>query len=341
MESSSSHTFVARAPVRADIAGGGSDAPPFSVEYGGAVVNCGITQFVHARVQVTPDSSAVSIRSEDYDQTVKADSLEQLEIDGALNLLKGLAKRMAPSWGFRLTIESDVPPGCGLGSSGAVGVACVRAFDAAMGVERSQEQTAELGNSVEREDLGMAGGCQDSYGAALGGMNYLKLHKGGAVSPKRLKLPDQTICELERRCVLVYTGEVHLSESIHEDIKRNYALPDSPTLDAMKNLRQIAKETREVLIQGDIERFGHMLSANWAQHRRLHESCNSETLQRFFSAAEPHTVGGRVCGAGGGGCALFVVSEGERRSLEQAFLGLGGKLIPFRIDPHGVVSWRV
>jgi galactokinase/mevalonate kinase-like predicted kinase len=43
---------IARAPMRVDPAGGGTDCPPFSVEHGGALVNFGITRYVHARVEM-------------------------------------------------------------------------------------------------------------------------------------------------------------------------------------------------------------------------------------------------------------------------------------------------
>jgi len=339
MTASDKKIFIARAPVRVDVAGG-SDAPPFSVEYGGGVLNFAITQFVHATLEVDPSNPQLTIRSEDFSKTIEAENLDALEFNGELDFIKGIAKRMTPNWGFQLSVESDVPPGSGLGSSGAVGVACVKAFDLALGNNRSQEDTADLGNSIERDDLGFAGGCQDSYGAALGGIKFVHCHQGGGVSIERVHTPDGADYELERRAVLVYTGEVHLSGSIHSDIKRGYELPNSPTVDAMKNLKRVAFGAKEALEKGDIDKFGQWLSESWVHHKRLHDSCNSEVLEKYFAAAEGLVPGGRVCGAGGGGCAFFIAKEGRRRKLEQAFAELGGKLIPFRIDPTGVVGWK-
>lgn len=331
--------FIARSPVRVDVAGG-SDAPPFSVEYGGGVLNFAITEYVHATLEIDRNGPRVVIQSEDFAKKVDADNLADLDFNGELDFIKGIAKRMAPEWGFRLSVESDVPPGSGLGSSGAVGVACVKAFDLALGNDRSQEDTADLGNSIERDDLGFAGGCQDSYGAALGGIKFVHCHQGGGVSIERVQMPEGADFDLERRAVLVYTGEVHLSGSIHTDIKRSYELPNSPTVDAMKNLKRIAFGAKEALEKGNIDEFGGWLSESWVHHKRLHDSCNSQVLEKYFEAAEGLVAGGRVCGAGGGGCAIFIAKEGSRRKLEHAFTDLGGKLIPFRIDPNGVVAWK-
>ncbi|MCK6473049.1 MAG: hypothetical protein L6R28_15000 [Planctomycetes bacterium] len=335
----SSRTFIARAPARVDPAGGGTDCPPFNVEHGGAVVNFGVTRYAHARLELHENTNRVAIVSEDLGLTVEAPSLDELPRDGKLALLQAIARRMSPEHGFTLTVEADVPPGSGLGSSGAVGVACVGAFDEAAGTPRSQEDTARLANEIERVDLGFAGGNQDSFGAALGGMNLLIYHKGGGTAPRRLNVPVACLLELERRCVLIYTGEVHLSGSIHADIKTSYLLPNSPTVDAMKNLARIAHESAKALEAGDAERFGALLSENWVHHKRLHDSCDSERLRAFYASAADHIVGGKTCGAGGGGCVIFYAKDGHRRALEAACVKLGGKLIPFGIDRRGLTRW--
>ena len=43
--------IAARAPVRIDPAGGGTDAPPYSTEYGGCVVNMSVARYSYAQLQ--------------------------------------------------------------------------------------------------------------------------------------------------------------------------------------------------------------------------------------------------------------------------------------------------
>jgi D-glycero-alpha-D-manno-heptose-7-phosphate kinase len=332
--------YVARAPVRVDPAGGGTDAPPFCHEYGGAVVNFGIAIHVQATLAVHRDRTTATVISHDLGQLATADTVDQLHLTGPLKLLCGIARRCAPPWGFTLEVESAMPPGSGLGSSGAVGVAVAGVLDEALGGNHTPAQIAELANSVERGDLGMSGGSQDSYGAALGGLNLITYHRGGGTSARPLKLFARTRHELERRSLLVYTGEVHLSGSIHADIKASYALPNSPTVDALRHLAAIALESAAALERGHLQRYGELLNDNWTHHQRLHPSCSNAVLDRYYEAAAPYVVGGKTCGAGGGGCILFLAQEGQRPALAQACRQLGGIICPFLIDPDGLIRYR-
>ena len=334
-------TFVARAPGRVDSGGGGSDCKPFILDYDGAVLNFGITRYVHAQVTVDPNDRSVHILSDDFDQEVYADRPEALEIDGTLDLLKGVARRMNPPFGFTLRVGSDARPGSGLGSSGAVGVACVAAFDRAMGATRSQRDTAVLANSVERDDLGKTGGNQDALGAGLGGINHIVYHKGGDFVIKRPEIAEDIVAELQRRCLLIYTGEVHLSEHIHEDIKTSYPLPESPTKDAMKNLARVANSQVAALKANDVEAFGELLSENWVHHKRLHASCDNPVLSRFYDALENHIRGGKTCGAGGGGTLFILAKNSHQKKVWEISRELGGEVLPFHLDHWGVKSWEL
>lgn len=323
--------------MRVDAAGGGTDCPPYSVDHGGAVVNFAIQLHVQAALDILPDTRGVSIVSRDFDCVVHADSILDLPIDGKLDLLKGIAMRMRPAWGFRLTVSSDVPPGSGLGSSGAVGVAVVGVFDAAMNNSRSPMDTAQLANEIERKDLGYPGGDQDSYGPALGGFNLLTSLPGGGTEVRKLVLSEETLFDLEKRTFLVYTGEPHFSGSIHQDIKDGYDRPGSPVLDAMHQLKRIGESCALALEAGDLEAFGHLLDENWTYHQRLHTSCNCEQLQKFYHALQDHVSGGKTCGAGGGGCIFFLARPGEESRVHEIAESLDGQVMPVKIDQEGLV----
>src|SRR5208283_780670 len=106
------------------------------------------------------------------------------------------------------------------------------AITRALGAEMTKDDLALLANEIERKDLGHSGGNQDSFGSAIGGLKLITYYKGGGCDCQRLRVPDRVLAQLERDSLLIYTGEAHLSGSIHADIKKSYHEKNSPTIQA-------------------------------------------------------------------------------------------------------------
>ena len=328
----------ARAPVRVDPAGGGSDAPPFSVEHGGMVVNIGIGRHAFASVGLLPEGGGVIIYSEDLGVGVTAPSVD--ELSGKLEFLEAFVRRLAdPGDSLLLVTESDVPAGAGLGGSGAIGVAVAASIDRAYGRQRSQAETAALANSIERDDLGYPGGDQDSFGAALGGINRLEYVKGGGTRPDRIAVPYDALHALEHRSLLIYTSEAHVSGNIHQDIKDSYALENSPTVAAMIRLREEAVKMAAALEAGDLGGYVDSMNASCRNLYRLHPSCDSEAHRRYFEELDDVILGGKTCGAGGGGVMLVFTKTGRRRECLRRAEEMGALVWPVTIDFDGVQTW--
>lgn len=331
----------ARAPVRIDLVGGGSDAPPFSIEHGGAVVNLGITRYAVCRIERGPEIQGVEIVSNDLQESVRADTVRQLEYDGRLDLLKAVLRHGGIDGPLRLVTDVDAPPQSGLGASSSLCVSVLAACALATGRDWGPAELAERAHRAEREELGMAGGKQDQYGGAFGRVVHYEFSSAG-VTPRPLELPPARLAELEHRLVLAYTGVTHLSENIHSDIKRDYADADSPCKQAMFALARLGREAAGVVESGDPHRLAALLNQNWRYHKDLHASCTNPALDRLHEIAAAHgALGGKTCGAGGGGCVVFVCAEGRRRELEQILREEGCQLMPFSIDREGALAWRV
>jgi len=327
--------------VRVDPAGGGTDAPPYRIEYGGAVVNFAVQRHAFASAQRLETNSGVILYAMDLQQGLTAESVSRLGSDNRLEFIKAFLQRMVPDGdSILLVTETDVPPGSGLGGSGALGVAIVAALDQAYGRDRSPLDTAVLANEVERHDLGYPGGDQDSLGAALGGINFLEYHAGGGMTPHKISLSADTLRTLEHGSLLVYSGAAHVSASIHEDIKRSYALNHSPTRTAMSVLHQQARAMRGALESANLTAYAMALSESCRQLYNLHESCGSDEHRRFFKAVDDCILGAKTCGAGGGGFMLLYVKPGRRHECIRRIGELGGLVWPVTIDFQGVTRWQ-
>jgi D-glycero-alpha-D-manno-heptose-7-phosphate kinase len=332
--------FAARAPVRIDPAGGGTDAPPYSIEYGGCVVNFSVARYSYAQLQWLEPGAGAHVYSLDLAQGAWAPRVTAIEFDGRLNFIKAFVKRLLEGRDdFLLVTQSDVPVRTGLGGSGAMGVAITTACLRATGRQMQQNEVALLANEIERKDLGFAGGSQDSFGAAVGSAKRIDYHKGGGVRCRRLNLPQGMIQRLERDMLLIYTGGIHLSETIHADIKRSYEMENSPTIAAMDRLKAAATRMADALEAGDISGFVEGMNDSRRNHYALHPSCDSDVLRRCFDVLGPHILGGKTCGAGGGGFIAVLAKPGHKQACADAARALGGDVWPFQMDHDGAIAW--
>jgi D-glycero-alpha-D-manno-heptose-7-phosphate kinase len=332
---------VARAPCRVDPAGGGTDAPPYSIEYGGAVVNFSIARYSYATFEVLAAGRGVRIFSHDQRQGVETASVRDLQFDGRLDFVKAFLKRLLPEGrDFRLATRSEIPERSGLGGSGAMGVAITGAITRALGQHRSNEEIALLANDIERSDLGNSGGNQDSFGAAIGGIKLITYNKGGGCSCERITASSETLAELERESLLIHTGSAHLSGTIHADIKKSYALENSPTIRAMDELKAAAQRMARALAAGDIGTYIECLNHSRTNHYALHESCDSDTLRKFFRELGSHIRGGKTCGAGGGGFILVHTKPSRHSECVRIATSLGGRAFDLKLDQDGLQTWE-
>lgn len=333
--------IVARAPVRIDPAGAGTDAPPYAVEHGGCVVNFAVARYSYAQLQWLKPGDGVHLCSMDLKQQVWAPGVDRLASDGKLDFVKAFARRLLEGRSdFLLVTQSDVPVRTGLGGSGALGVALATACVQATHRQLDRTEVAVLANDIERRDLGHAGGSQDSFGAAVGGAKKLIYHQGGGTECRPLRIPSALLNQLERDLLLIYTGGIHLSGTIHADIKRSYALPQSPTIAAMNGLRGEALRMADALEAGSLGGFIDALNASRRFHYALHESCDSEVLRTYFSRLDPFILGGKTCGAGGGGFIVVCVRPGCKQACVDAAEDLGGTVWPFKLDLDGASAWE-
>ncbi len=333
--------IVARAPVRIDPAGAGTDAPPYAVEHGGCVVNFAVARYSYAQLQRLAPGTGVHLCSLDLQQRVWAPNPSGLRTDGKLDFVKAFVRRLlAGNNDFLLVTQSDVPVRTGLGGSGALGVALATACLHATNRPMERTDVALLANDIERHDLGFAGGSQDSFGAAVGGIKEIIYHQGGRTECRPLAVPPALLRQLERDLLLIYTGGIHLSGTIHADIRTSYALPKSPTIAAMNGLRGAAFRMAAALEAGSLDGFIEALNASRRHHYALHESCDNDVLRGYFSRLDPFILGGKTCGAGGGGFIVVCVKPACKKACVEAAEELGGTVWPFKLDQEGALAWE-
>ncbi|HEU5317158.1 MAG TPA: hypothetical protein VFX49_13700 [Chloroflexota bacterium] len=334
----------ARAPIRLDLAGGWTDVPPFSAQEGGAVVNVAVNRYCH--VTARRMDAGIRLRSDDFDASAEAETLEELPAGGPLELFRASllvaaehGLEVGRAVGIELAARTDAPPGSGTGSSASVGVALAGAISAALGEPLAAHEAALRAIRAERAYLKVAGGTQDQYAAAHGGASYMDFHDP-LVHVSRLPLAASTVATLERRLVLVYTGVSRVSGDIVSNVMGAYEAGTPRTVDALRTLRRLAGDVKRCLLLGDLDALGPALEENWRCQRALHESVTSAEIDRLHDLALGHgALGGKALGAGGGGCLLYLAAEGRDYEVRRALERAGAQTLAFGLEAGGLITW--
>jgi len=307
----------ATAPVRLDFAGGWTDVPPFSAREGGVVVNAAISLRVEAEFE--PGRQGLLLRAEDLNQAAVVRTALDLAPNGVLDLHKA-ALRMFPPGPGTLRTRSAVPPGSGLGSSGAMDVALIAVLTELRGEPAFAEELAAYGWELEVVEAGHAGGRQDQYAAALGGVHRLTFNDPD-VTAERLAPDVAFMAELERRLIICYTGSSRVSSDMISRVMSAYEQGDQVVSRALKEMVEVAERMAEALLAGDLGRVAKLLNANWACQQRLDSGMQTPEMARLEAAmAAAGALGGKAAGAGAGGSMFFLLDDpaAGRRAAQSA-----------------------
>ncbi|HYC31611.1 MAG TPA: hypothetical protein VEB59_04935 [Gemmatimonadales bacterium] len=323
---------AAAAPVRLDFAGGWTDVPPYSAREGGVVVAAAIA--LYARAELQPRSHGYELVSEDLGARLSLSSPAELAAAEPLPLLRA-GLRMFPQGPCTLTTRSDAPPGSGLGSSGALDVALVGALSAARGETPDVRAVADLACRLEGVEARIAGGRQDQFAAAFGGLLRLEFRDPEAtVEP--LRVEADVLAELERRLVLCYTGASRFSGATIERVMRAYERGDASVARSLDGLRLVAERAAEALPAGDLARLGALMSENWRHQQDLDAAMSTPVMAKLEHAMrDAGALGGKAAGSGAGG-SMFFLGPDDPAPLIEAARGLGMRLLPVRWDTTGV-----
>lgn len=337
-------TIRARAPLRLGLAGGGTDLSPYCEDYGGAVLNCTIDKYAYAFVAPRDDDNVM----------FRAPDLATEEIFPAaftatskLAIHAGVYRRFVQDFcngaPFPVTITTnvDAPAGSGLGSSSALVVALVDALRAYLNIPLGPYDVAHLAYMIERVDLGFAGGKQDQYAAAFGGVNFIEFLAGDRVIVNPLRVPASILSEVETSIVVCFSGQSRESAIIIDNQTRGIKLGTAQTIDALHQLKADAIEMKRALLQGSVDEMAMILNRSWTSKKVTASSVTNPHLDRLYEIGRAAgALGGKVSGAGGGGYMMFIAPPEDRYHLISALNKAGAQADPVKFTGLGSETWQ-
>jgi galactokinase len=240
---------------------------------------------------------------------------------------------LAPTTGFDLHVESDVPLGAGLSSSAALEVALLRAIRDAFDLTGLTDvRLAQLGQIAENDFVGARCGIMDQMAASLADQSAALFLDTRSLEYRRVPLPAQAdlvvihsgvshgiaggeynVRRAQCEAAAAQLGVAQLRDLTMQDLSRVDRLPEP----LCRRARHVVTEDERVLAavaaidRADLPALGALFEASHASMRDDFEVSAPEVDQLVeLAQADPGIYGARMTGGGFGGSVVMLARRG-------------------------------
>ena len=321
--------ILTRTPLRICLGGGGTDIKNYYEQYGGYVVSAAINQYIYIvvhkhfekNIRLCYSRREIVQSSDEVRHPVAHEAMKLFDIEEG---------------GFEIISFADIPSDTGLGTSSSFTVGLITALASYKRVKMNKYEIAEMAVHIERELLKEAGGKQDQYIAAFGGITCLIFDKNGKVLVSPVQISHESIESLERDILLFYTGIRRSSPKVQKALLRGVN-KDTDTLSSLHEIKRLGIETEEILRTGSIDRYAALLRQHWEAKQKLSEAVSNGRINRLYQLAIGNgATGGKIIGAGGGGYLLLTCpGENDRKRLRVILTNEGLEELRYHFDFGG------
>jgi hypothetical protein len=213
-------------------------------------------------------------------------------------------------------------------------VALVRALSEFAGAPVEGDELIALVRDLETRLLGIPAGIQDYYPAVYGGLGSLHLEPGRAARhPRRFPLGD-----LAELMIVHYTGLAHFSGTNNWEIYKRHLDGDAGVKSGLEAISHASIALEKALEALDPAAAGAAMSSEWKARRALVEGVSTPQIDKAIRAAtRAGAWGAKVCGAGGGGCIVFLAPKDKRAAVIDAVSKTGGRTLELAPVAAGLV----
>jgi fucokinase len=325
------------AAARIDFGGGWTDTPPYSIERGGTVLNAAVT--LRGRHPILAEAATLAepkliLDSRDIEATIEPVTVGEalayanpaapfallkaaLVLRGVVSAADDPARSLRDVFGqlgvgLRLSTQTFIPRGSGLGTSSIMAGAVLAALAHWRGDDLPEARLFDEVLCLEQM-LTTGGGWQDQVGGLTGGVKLVTTGPGlpQAIRVAPVVLSPRTAADLGKRLLLVYTGQQRLAKNLLRNVMIRWMLRDPEMVWIQAEIARLALAMRDALRADDLDAFGALLSAHWALNKRMDPGCTNPFIDSLFEVLAPYINGGKLAGAGGGGYAMVIARSAE------------------------------
>jgi mevalonate kinase len=220
--------------------------------------------------------------------------------------------------GVSLTIDSNLPIGCGLGSSASFSVALSKAIAILYASQLSNQKINEIAFELEKLN----------HGAPSGGDNSTSTF-GGTIWFEKGKMEQLPLPSFLKKLTIVLTPRGNLSTAELVQNVRN--LEKSFRDSKIKNIAEATYKMRQSLENGDLEEIKYLI--NLAQDNLAELGISSPEIDRLVK--EVRKIGGAAKISGGGGGTVICFHQ-DKEKLSRRLKELRFKPLKIKLGVEGV-----
>ena len=230
------------------------------------------------------------------------------------------------SGSLHITTHSAFDKNLGLGSSSATVAAMLYALAQLFAPQLTLHQLFEMGLEAIQLVQQKVGSGADLAAALFGGTVYYVNQVPREITPLVLNhLP----------IVAVYSGSKAGTVSYVQQVRHLYDTHTAIVRPIIASMLELVDVGRHALQQQDWATFGRLMNI---QHGLLHAlGVDTWPLANVvFAARTAGAAGAKLSGAGGGDCAIVLVSQEQRTDLQMKLREIGREILPFALNAAGV-----
>lgn len=328
--------ITVRVPVRADLAGGTLDLWPLYLFHPGSrTVNVALSLYATCVLTETKDG-AFEIVLGDTNYQRRFESAGALQRDPEVALFAKIFEHFKCP-GVRIATSTEAPRGSGLGGSSALAIATVRAVSEFCDEPVEGDDLIALVRDLETRLLGLPAGVQDYYPPVYGGLAALHLLPGTI----RREPISGALADLGQHLVVHFTGVSHFSGTNNWEIYKRHVDGDADVRSGLEAIAADSMEMERALVAGDFAAAGAALKSEWTHRKALIAGISTPEIEQALEAAlGAGAWGGKVCGAGGGGCVVFLAPADRKSAVVDALRKAPGEVLDVTPAAQGMTIER-
>lgn len=319
--------IISRTPHRISFFGGGTDYPDYYLKHGGKVLGTAIDKYCYLSLRKLPPYF-------EYKHRVVYSKMENVNTANEIihPSVRETLKYLKIDFGISVHHDGDIPARSGMGSSSAFTVGILNSLYALNGKMISKEELTREAIYIEQYLIKESVGSQDQAFAAHGGLNIIEFLQNGEIFVEPIIITPERLKAFEDRLMLFFTGLSRIASDIASDKIKN--IPNNNrNLSRMKNL---VDEAYNIIISPNrnLSEFGELMNETWELKKSLSNKISNQKIEEMYDAALKNgAIGGKLCGAGGGGFMLLYVKPHNQKKVREELKDY--LHVPFKFDFDG------